>query len=174
MSAIEPLVRRAKNAHYPIAFRQEAVRLVRTGLSLQAVTGQFGLGKTTLRKWVRRAEAAPTLLMRSPRLTLTQKHQVVRELRDGRLTEDEALRKYGVCLKSTLRAWVAAQTAADAAARPPGEPSPDPAGLPEVTRLATQLRQAQWQLEALHTLIDQAEATYRIDIRKKAGAKPSK
>jgi hypothetical protein len=40
--------------------------------------------------------------------------------------------------------------------------------------LAAQLRQAQWQIEALHTLIDQAEAAYKIDIRKKAGAKPSK
>ena len=79
-----------------------------------------------------------------------------------------------MCLKRTLRAWVAAQTAADATALPPQEPSPDPADLPEAATLATQLRQAQWQLEALHTLIDQAEATYRIDIRKKAGAKPSK
>ena len=40
--------------------------------------------------------------------------------------------------------------------------------------LAAQLQQAQWQIEALHTLIDQAEAIYRIDIRKKGGAKPSK
>jgi hypothetical protein len=40
--------------------------------------------------------------------------------------------------------------------------------------LAAQLRQAQWQIEALHTLIDQAEAAYKIDIRKKGGAKPSK
>ena len=40
--------------------------------------------------------------------------------------------------------------------------------------LAAQLRQAQWQIEALHTLIDQAEATYCTDIRKKTGAKPSK
>ena len=44
----------------------------------------------------------------------------------------------------------------------------------EAALLAAQLQQAQWQLEALHTLIDQAEATYRIAIRKKAGAKPSK
>ena len=40
--------------------------------------------------------------------------------------------------------------------------------------LAAQLQQAQWQIEALHTLIDQAEATYRIDIQKKGGAEPSK
>jgi len=49
-----------------------------------------------------------------------------------------------------------------------------PAALPEAAVLAAQLQQAHWQLEALHTLIDQAEAAYRIAIRKKAGAKPSK
>ena len=40
----------------------------------------------------------------------------MRELRDGRLSEDEALLKYGLRLKSTLRAWVAAQQAAEAEA----------------------------------------------------------
>jgi hypothetical protein len=60
----------------------------------------------------------------------------VRDLRDGHLSEDEALRKYGVRLKATLRGWVAAQTIVEAAV------------------LTAQLQQAQWQLEALHTLID--------------------
>ena len=54
-------------------------------------------------------------------------------------------------------------------------PAPDPpAEAAGTADLAAQLRQAQWQIEALHTLIDQAEATYKIDIRKKGGAKPSK
>jgi transposase-like protein len=174
MSEIKPPEHRARNAHYPISLRQEALRLVYAGHPEQAVSEQFGLGQTTLRKWLRRAQTAPTLAMRSPRLTPTQKHQLVRDLRDGRLTEDEALRKYSVRLKATLRAWVAAQIAAEAVALPPPAPSPDPAALPEATVLAAQLQQAQWQLEALHMLIDQAEATYRIAIRKKAGAKPSK
>ncbi|TDN38714.1 hypothetical protein E4631_22565 [Hymenobacter sp. UV11] len=55
-----------------------------------------------------------------------------------------------------------------AQAVPPSAPDP-----PAAAGLAAQLRQAQWRIEALHTLIDQAEATYKIDIRKKAGAKPS-
>ena len=113
--------------------------------------------------------------MRRKLFTPTQKHQIVRELLDGRLSEDEALLKYGLRLKSTLREWVAAYRAAEAS--PPSVPDPpaaagEAAGL--AAGLAAQLRQAQWQIEALHTLIDQAEATYKIDIRKKGGAKPSK
>ena len=44
----------------------------------------------------------------------TQKHQIVRELLDSRLSEDEALLKYGLRLKSTLREWVTAYQAAQA------------------------------------------------------------
>ena len=150
MSAVQLPERRARNAHYPNSLRQEAVLLVHAGHPPQAVSAQLGLGQTTLRKWLRRAQTAPTLAMRSPRLTPTQKHQLVRDLRDGRLTEDEALRKYGVRLKATLRAWVAAHIAAEAVALSP----PTPVALPEAAVLAAQLQQAHWQLEALHTLID--------------------
>ena len=109
--------------------------------------------------------------MRRKLFTPTQKHQIVRALLDGRLSEDEALLKHGLRLKSTLRGWVAAHQAAEAA--PPSVPDP-PAVTGECATLAAQLRQAQWQIEALHTRIDQAEAAYKIDIRKKAGARPSK
>ena len=75
--------------------------------------------------------------------------------------------------KKTLREWVAAYQA-EQAADPPlvAAPSTAEAGAP--VALAAQLRQAQWQIEALYTLIDQAEAAYKIDIRKKGRAKPSK
>ena len=110
MSQVEPPVRRVRNAHYPIAFRQEAGRLVHMGHSVQAVTAQLGLGQTTWHKWVRHTQAAPTLLRRSSVFTPAQKHQIARALRTGQLTEDEALRKYSIRLKRTLRQWVAEQT----------------------------------------------------------------
>ena len=172
MSQLEPPVRRAKNAHYPIPFRQEALRLLQAGHSRRAVTAHLGLGSTTLRKWVRYAQQASTLPMRPPLFTPAQKHQIVRELRAGQLTEDEALLKYGLRLKRTLRRWVAEQVAAEAADGPPAPVATLPATADAAT-LTAQLQQARWQLEALHTLIDQAEATYHIEIRKKAGAKLS-
>jgi len=111
--------------------------------------------------------------MRPPVFTPAQKQQIARELRAGHLTEDEALCKYGLRLKRTLRRWVAEQAATEAADGPPLASVSTPPATAEAADLAAQLKQAQWQLEALHTLIDQAEATYHIAIRKKAGAKPS-
>jgi transposase-like protein len=171
MTETERPARRAKNESYAIAFRQEAVRLVESGLSQREVMQRLGVSHATLLAWLKQYGTAVYFQMRRKLFTPIQKQQIVRELLDGRLSEEEALLKYGLRLKSTLRAWVAAYQAAEAA--PPGVPDP-PAAAGEVAALAAQLRQAQWQIEALHTLIDQAEATYNIAIRKKGGAKPSK
>ncbi len=171
MTETERAPRRAKNENYAIAFRQEAVRLVESGLSQREVIQRLGINHASLQAWLKQYGTAVYSQMRRKLFTPAQKHQVARELLDGRLSEDEALLKYGLRLKSTLREWVAAYQAAEAV--PPSVPYP-PAAPGEAAGLAAQLRQAQWQIEALHTLIDQAEATYKIDIRKKGGAKPSK
>lgn len=170
MTETERPPRRAKNENYAIAFRQEAVKLVESGLSQRVVMQRLGISHATLLAWLRQYGTAVYSQMRRKLFTTTQKHQIARELLDGRLSEDEALLKYGLRLKKTLREWVAAYRASEAQV-PAAAPDP-PADASAA--LAAQLRQAQWQIEALHTLIDQAEATYRIDIRKKGGAKPSK
>ena len=170
MATPEQAPGRSKNAHYAISVRQEAVRLVESGLSQQAVRQQFGVGHMTLLAWLQRYGTAVYAQMRRKQFTAAQKQHIARELLDGRLSEDEALLKYELRLKKTLRQWVAAYRASEVLLLTAEPDPPADASAP----LAAQLRQAQWQIEALHTLIDQAEATYRIDIRKKAGAKPSK
>ena len=153
MTTPEQAPGRSKNAHYAISVRQEAVRLVESGLSQQAVRQQFGVGHMTLLAWLQRYGTAVYAQMRRKQFTAAQKQHIARELLDGR-----------------LRQWVAAYRASEVLLLTAEPDPPADASAP----LAAQLRQAQWQIEALHTLIDQAEATYRIDIRKKAGAKPSK
>ena len=176
MTETERPPRRAKNENYTIAFRQEAVKLVESGVAQRVVQRQLGISSAALQAWLQEYGTVVYSQMRRRIFTPAQRAAIVRELLDGRLTEDEALLKYRLRLKKTLREWVAAHRAAEAAAPPatgfPEAVPPDgPAG--EAAGLAAQLRQAQWQIEALHTLIDQAEATHKIDIRKKGGAKPS-
>jgi transposase len=169
MKINEPALRRSKNSHNAISVRQEEVRLVESGLSQQAVRQQFGVGHMTLLAWLQRYGTAVYAQMRRKQFTAAQKQHIARELLDGRLSEDEALLKYELRLKKTLRQWVAAYRASESRLLSTEPDPPADASGP----LAAQLRQAQWQIEALHTLIEQAEAAYKIDIRKKAGAKPS-
>jgi len=165
MTVTEQAPRRGKNDHYAISFRQQAVRLVESGLSQQAFRQPLGVGPMTLLTWLRQYGTAVYAQMRRKLFTSTQKHQIARELLNGCLTEEEALLKYGLCLTQV-------------GGRLPGQRGPTTccrAGAADTSAsLAAQLRQAQWQIKALHTLIDQAEAAYHIDIRIKGGAKPSK
>ena len=164
--------RQTKQAHYPIAFRLEAVRRVEAGEVQRVVAAAMGIAPITLIEWLRRHGTAAYAMLKRKVYTPAQKHAIVRALRTGLLSEADALLKYGLREKKTLRLWVAAQVAAEAVA---AAPAPDPpAAADDASDLAAQLRQAQWQIEALHTLIDHAEAAYKIDIRKKGGAKPSK
>ena len=164
MTENEPPARRAGSKHYPVSFRQEAVRLIEAGEAQCVVAERLGIGRPTLRGWRLRSGTARCQQMKRKVFTAAQKHPIVRSLCDGRLSEDGVLLKYGLRLKSTLRAWVAAQQAAEATATPPPEPA---ASVPdEAAGLAAQLRQAQRPSAALHTLIDQAEAAYKIDIRR--------
>ena len=173
MSAPKTRKQREKYEIYPLSVRLEAVRLVESGLLHRQVQQQLGVSHATLAQWLRRHGSAVYQRMKRQLFTAAQKHAIVRELLDGRLDEGAALLKYGLRHAGTLRGWVAAHQAAAAAAAP--VPPPDEDAPPGAAgTLAAQLRQAQWQIEALHTLIDQAEAAYKIDIRKKAGAKPSK
>ena len=173
MNECRPRKERQKYEIYPIAVRLEVVRLVESGHLHRQVQQQFGISHATVWKWLQLYGSPVYHQMKQPRFTLAQRQHIARELLDGRLREEEALLKYGLRLKKTLREWVAAYQAEQAAGPPPvGTLSGAEAGV--TADLAAQLRQAQWQIEALHTLIDQAETTYRIDIRKKGGAKPSK
>ena len=160
---MRPLPRRAKQAHYSVSFRLEAVRRVEAGEMQRVLAVELGVVRITLIEWLRRYGTATYARMKRKMFAPAQKHAVARGLRAGRLSEDEALLKYGIGEKKMLRVWVAAQQAAEAAAfAAASDPSasPTPAG----SDLAAELRRAQWQIEALHTLIDQAEAAYKIDI----------
>lgn len=176
----EPTCRR-RSEHYPIAVRLQAVRLFEGGMPRRAILSQFGVSATSLRDW-RRAYAKGQLSspMPSPRFTQAQRDQVAQQVLDGRLTPDEALRQCGLRLKRTLREWVAAYQATQALILPPTPVRVAPPPLltgddrRDEATLAAQLHQAQWQLQALEVLIDQAESRYKIDIRKKGGAKPSR
>ena len=160
---------RQKYDIYPMAVRLEVVRLVESGHLHRQVQQQFGVSHATVWKWLQLYGSPVYHQMKQPRFTLAQRQHIARELLDGRLREEEALLKYGLRLKKTLREWVAAYQA-EQAAGPPPVADPPPVGMLSgaeagvTAALAAQLRQAQWQIEALHTLIDQAEATYRIDI----------
>ncbi len=147
------------------------MRLLESGVSPRTVCQQLGVGHSALWLWTQEYGSEAYLRMRRPRFSPAQRAQIVRDVLAGRLTEDEVVLKYGLRSRYTVREWLAAAARAAPPPPPVAEEPAAPAG--GEAELRGQLQQAQQEIEALHLLIDQAEATYKIEIRKKAGAKQS-
>ncbi len=152
------------------------MRAVEAGEQQRAVSARLGIHTSTLIDWLRHYGTSAYAQQKRRVFSPAFKRQVVDELLAGRPTYPEAQRKYGLRYGKTLRVWGAAhlaEPAVQAALPPPAPPAAAVPASPTAAALAAQLQQARWQVDALTTLIEQAEATYRIDIRKKAGAKQS-
>jgi len=162
--------------NYPLSVKLDAVRAVEAGEQQRAVSARLGIHTSTLLDWLRHYGTAAYAQRKRRVFSPALKRQVVDELLASRLTYPEAQRKYGLRYAKTLRTWVAAhhaESAAPAVPMPPPAEAVAPPASPTAAELAAHLQHARWQVEALTTLIEQAEATYRIEIRKKAGAKQS-
>ena len=171
---------RARHPNYPLSFKLDAVRAVEAGELQCAVCARLAINKSSLLVWLQRYGTAVYQQHKRSQFSATRRRQIVSEVLDGRLSYAEAQVKYGIRWRKTLRSWVRAHHAALANTLPaplsaPAPPAPDPTEPPATTAaLITQLQQARWQVEARHTLIEQVEATYKIEIRKKTGARQSK
>ena len=111
MSEHQPRKARQKYEIYPMTVRLKIVRLVESGHLYRQVQQQFGVSHPTVWHWLQRYGSSVYQQMKRTQFTLAQKQHIARELLDGRLSEDEALLKYGLRLKKTLCEWVAAYQA---------------------------------------------------------------
>lgn len=83
----------------------EAVRRVEAGEIQRVLAAELGVARITLIEWLRHHRTAAYARVKRRMFTPAQKHVVAREPRAGRLSEDEALLKYGIGEKKTLRGW---------------------------------------------------------------------
>jgi len=72
------------------------VRRVEAGGIRRVLAAELGVARIILIKWLRRHGTAAYAQLKRKNFALAQKHAVARELRAGRLSEDEGLLKYGI------------------------------------------------------------------------------
>jgi transposase len=106
------------------------------------------------------------------------KRQVVREINSGRLCCEDARRKYGIGGHSTIQRWQMGYSKPSLNSRPikmisTEQEYRDHEQQDRIRDLEHALADAHLQIRALDTLIDLAEETYKIAVRKNSGAKQS-
>jgi transposase len=167
-----------KGIHFPKSTIEEIVRAVERGARRSELIKRYGMAKSTLADWVR--EYGSQQYHASQRsLSPAERRSLFRSVQEAQMTLHEAKLAYQlrstVIVKRYLR--IAEKENAElgriSLLMAKNEARPAAISSNDVEALKKALEEAELKVKALNTLIDVAEEHFKIDIRKKPGAKQS-
>jgi len=143
---------------------KQAVSEVESGMSRREVCLKYGVSYGTLGEWLGKYGSEEYQATRKKVISGSKKREILIAIEQGNLTRHQASIAYKISVP-TIRHWQRAcqqepQTASVAQQEPLHQGD-----------LEKELAAAQLKIRALETLIDVAEDTLKIKIRKKPGAK---
>ena len=157
-----------KKASYPPYskdFIREVLKEYERGLSQKELIAKFKIGDSTLTEWLNRYGGATYAALKRSRVPASKKNQIIRAIKQNRMTQQEA----AVCCKvqlKTIKTWLKEAARNEINSFEKNEMPPAPQSSQE-----RELAAAQLKIRALETMIDIAEEKFKIAIRKKPGAK---
>ncbi|MDP4260114.1 MAG: hypothetical protein Q8937_17945 [Bacteroidota bacterium] len=147
--------------HYDRLAVQKIVEAIEGGMPRSEIYLIYGLSRSTVCGWMREYGSPSYQASHRGQLTQAQKRSMIRAIREGRMTLQEAKLAY------QENGDLSADMNKEAHFVPPQED-------PENKALEKALQEAHLKIKALNTLIDVAEDQFKIPIRKKPGARQSK
>jgi transposase len=155
---------------------QKIVEAIEGGMSRSEVCLIYGLSRSTISDWMLEYGSASYRVNKQGHLNNAQKRSMIRAIREGRMTLQEARLAYNIKSYTALLT-ILRQDGENSELRDPMDNKANsvPQGEDEEKKaLKKALEQAELKIKALNTLIDVAEDQFKIPIRKKPGAKQSK
>lgn len=169
---------RAVRPHFSKEIIKQAVAAIERGARRREVMERYGMSKSTLSEWMR--EYGSSAYQQSIRpLSAADQRSLVRAIEEGGMSIVEAKKVFRLRSTDTVKRYLrrAAKEKAElsriAQLMDKNEARSEPINAADVEALKTALQQAELKIKALNTLIDVAEDQYKIDIRKKPGARQS-
>jgi transposase len=167
-----------RKPHFSKQVIQQVVHAIERGASRGEVIKRYGMAKSTLSDWMREYGSASYHASLKP-LSSADRRSLVRAIQEGGMSLVEAKRVFNV--KSTLIVKRYLREAEKEKAElgkicmlmDSNEARPEPISSEDAAALKKALEEAELKIKALNTLIDVAEEQFKIDIRKKPGAKQS-
>jgi len=153
-----------------------AVSSVEAGISRKSVCEQYNIALSTLNVWMRSYGSAHYHRHKRRSFTPQQKRNIVRAITEDRLSVKEAAIANSISVDA-IRGWMRTinqentelavlNRSVMAQQLPVSSPG-------DLKALQQQLQEAQLKIAALETMIEIAEKQFKIEIRKKPGAKQS-
>ena len=139
------------------------------GMTREEVCFKYGMSGGALRGWIARKNN-PIIKKAIVQFDNDRRREVARAIIEGRMTVKEAQHLYSIPAAETIRHWVRKLKKEDR-----GITKTKAAAMPSITPVDDQrmdeLAEAKLRISALETMIDIAEKQFKINIRKKSGAK---
>jgi len=162
--------------HYDKLTIQKIVEAIEGGMLRRDVCLIYGVARSTVSYWMQEFGSESYKINKLGRLNNAQKRSMIRAIREGRMTMKEAMlaynmKSYTAIVKIMRENKENSDLSGDMNAKAnPADGQEDA----EKKALKKALEEAELKIKALNTLIDVAEDQFKIPIRKKPGAKPSK
>lgn len=174
---------RNEGGNYCLEFIRDVVHQRERGASYFSLSKRYGIPVKTISGWMAKHGSEQWHKQKRQRFTWLQKRSIVMALEQGKLTPKQAMSQYSIRSASTLKTWSRAILGEKSDLRDQNQrfladqtqltPPPSPNDSAEIAALKKALEEAQLKVHALETLVDVAEDMFKIDIRKKLGAKRS-
>lgn len=141
------------------------------GLSKKEICHKYGMCFQTLNDWLKKYDSEQYRRTKKKCFPMQKRIEIVRLVLEGKLSKTEACSIYQINRK-TLNQWLLAYNRRDKELiEPNSQIMVSSIQDLSVKQLSQQLAEARLKIKALETMIDIAEAQFKIPIRKKPGAK---
>ena len=170
-----PVLKKTGKGYDPVAV-QKIVEAIEGGMARSEMCLIYGLARSTISTWMRDYGSASYKASKQGHLNNAQKRSMIRAIREGRMTLQEAKLAYNIKSYSAILNLLR-QNQENSDLGEDMKPKNNAANNQEDAEkkaLQKVLEDAQLKIKALNTLIDVAEDQFKIPIRKKPGAKRSK
>lgn len=158
---------------YLESFKQAVVKEAESEGSLALICERHGISKNSLQSWMNHYGSAGYHEGKSKRRSLSEREGIAREIVSGHLSIEEAMLKYQARDRDTVGSWVRDYKKRQQELL---ELLPQSIILTETESLtetvsSTDLKLAELKIRALEVMLDIASKEFKVDIRKKFGAK---
>jgi len=158
---------------YLPSYKEQIVKECEQERNIALVCERFDLCIGTVTPWMRQYSSLSYQQNRSKRTTLSEREGIVREIVSGHISIEEVQLKYDLNQRDTIVRWVKAyKRRQESLITSLPEQDPTTADNPKSETVSSEeLKLSQLKVRALEIMLDIASKEFKVDIRKKFGAK---
>ena len=143
----------------------------REGGAISLICERHNLSTTTVTVWIGKYASIEYLRKKQKRRGPAEKNKIIRELVSGRSTISEVQLKYRIDCRDTVTKWLREYKKTEQGSCQDDNTTPIPEKDLGLIEMRKELEMARLKIRALEIVVDIASDQFKVDIRKKFGAK---